>query len=187
MYNFTAQGQQFAQGLSQRYGISLQATQSMIIAVTQGGGSMAQFNISELGGMGQWMQGGMTMVGDMFNQSLQSTVANLCMEISQQMGYMELFEPLPQHSSPANSNWWPNELGSPSASGSQNNAQYAYFSHINRLALYYNGQISVYDTLDHQISGFSQQQGNTQSVQFVSQYGLVDTLTLPLLSGPGTL
>jgi hypothetical protein len=56
-----------------------------------------------------------------------------------------------------------------------------------RLALDINGQISVYDTQDHQIGGVSQQQGYGASVLFTSQYGTVDVLNLPLISGPGTL
>ena len=41
------------------------------------------------------------------------------------------------------------------------------------------------DTLDHQISGVSQQQGGNTSLTFSSQYGTVSTLSLPLISGPG--
>lgn len=187
MQKLTPQGQQLVQDLSQRYGVSQQAIQSMIQAVIQGGGTMAQFNISELGGGGQWMQGGMIMVGDMFNRGLQNTVGNLCEEISQQMRNINLFEPLPENQRQGSNTWWPSHLGNPAASGSQNNMRYAYFPQVNRLALQYNGNVSVYDTLDHQISGFSQQQGNSQSAQFVSQYGIIDSLNLPLVSGAGMI
>ena len=43
---------------------------------------MAQFNIYELGGCGQWMRGGMTMVGDMFNYQLKSKVDGICSDLS---------------------------------------------------------------------------------------------------------
>ena len=43
---------------------------------------MAQFGHPELGGTGQWMRGGMTMVGDMFNASLQARVAALCEDMA---------------------------------------------------------------------------------------------------------
>jgi hypothetical protein len=48
--------------------------------VAAGGGTLAQFNCNhpELGGNGQWMSGGMTMVGDMFNYGLKATVSGLC-------------------------------------------------------------------------------------------------------------
>ncbi len=42
----------------------------------------------------------------------------------------------------------------------------------------------VYDTGDHAISGFSQQQGGDQSLTFTSQYGLVRVADLPLIA-PG--
>ena len=54
--------------------------------------------------------------------------------------------------------WWPEELGSPTSTGSQNEVKYAYFPQARRLAINVNGKISVYDTQNHQIGGFSQQQ-----------------------------
>ncbi len=67
-----------------------------------------------------------------------------------------LFVPGPQGGS---GNWWPAELGYASGSGAQNNIRYAYFSNTRRLAVDINGQVTVYDTLDNQIGGVSQQQG----------------------------
>ena len=43
---------------------------------------MAQFNHPEFAGSGQWMRGGMTMVSDMFNNSLKGRVDGLCSELS---------------------------------------------------------------------------------------------------------
>jgi hypothetical protein len=37
----------------------------MMFAVLNGNGGMAQFSHGEFGGSGQWMRGGMTMIGDM--------------------------------------------------------------------------------------------------------------------------
>lgn len=79
--------------------------------------------------------------------------------------------------------WWPPELGSPSSSGAQNNIRYAVFP--GRLAVELNGQITIYDTLDHQIGGVSQQQGGDTSLTFSSQYGTVAVTSLPVISGPG--
>jgi hypothetical protein len=45
-----------------------------------------------------------------------------------------------------------------------------------------NGRVTVYDTLDHQISGFSQQQSFGSSLSFTSQYGLIDVANLPVVS-----
>jgi hypothetical protein len=85
MQQLSAQGQQFVQDLAQRYGISTDAAITMLYAVMNGNGTMAQFSHPELGGSGQWMQGGMTMVGDMFNYGLKSKVDGLCGEISNQL------------------------------------------------------------------------------------------------------
>lgn len=190
MKALTEQGQQAVNDIAARYNLSTNAVMDMLQAVVNGGGTMAQFNIPELGGSGQWMQGGMTMVGDMFNYGLQNTVNNLCNELSNLISSQTVFrEPTPQTNGQSSGwgNWWPTEFGMPTSSGSQNNVRYAYFASINRLVLDYAGNVSLYDTLDHQISGISQQQGGGSSVQFTSQYGLVNTLNLPLLSGPGTL
>jgi hypothetical protein len=79
-------------------------------------------------------------------------------------------------------NWWPAGLQFPTSTGSQNNVRYAYFASIRRLAIEANGHVTLYDTLDHQIGGFSQQQSVGSSVTFTSQYGLVDVNTLPIIS-----
>lgn len=150
---------------------------------------MAQFSHPELGGGGQWMQGGMTMVGDMFNGGLQSLVSGLCAELSQLLASQQVFVPLPPtHSfgagSMASGNaWWPDELGQPSSSGGQNDSRYAYFPHARRLAIQNNGTLSLYDTLDHQIGGVQQQQGgNPGTLSFSSQFGTFTVASLPFAS-----
>jgi hypothetical protein len=94
-------------------------------------------------------------------------------------GAVSLFVPPPAGSS---GNWWPAGLQFPSSTGSQNNVRYAYFATIRRLAIEVNGHVTLYDTLDHQIGGFSQQQSIGGSITFTSQYGLVDVNTLPIIS-----
>ncbi|MGH1361628.1 MAG: SHOCT domain-containing protein [Burkholderiaceae bacterium] len=81
--------------------------------------------------------------------------------------------------------WWPGELKSPNSVGSQNGARYAYFAAANRLAIDTNGHVTVYNTLDHQIGGFSQQQSAGGSMSFNSQHGLVDVSSLPVVSIDG--
>jgi hypothetical protein len=61
--------------------------------------------------------------------------------------------------------------------------RYAYFSGPRRLAIEQNGQVTVYDTLNHQIGGVSQQQSGGYSVSFTSQLGGVDLSQLPVVSG----
>lgn len=178
----TPAGQNLVDDLSRRYGISRDAVITMLVAVNNGGGSMAQFWCGELGGGGQWMRGGMTMVGDMFNSGLRNTVDNLCNELSNALVTMQLF-PIAPPGSRNSHQWWPGDLGSPFSSGGQNNIRYAIFA--NRLAVELNGQVTVYDTLNHSIGGVSQQQGNDQSLSFSSQFGSFSAASLPVVSGPG--
>jgi hypothetical protein len=149
---------------------------------------MAQFYIPELGGGGQWMRGGMTMVGDMFNSGLQATVNGLCSELSSLLANQPVFAPLPPASSGggvtfSGSSWWPSELGSPSSSGGQNDARYAYFPKAQRLAIDRAGRVTVYNTLDHNIGGVQQQQGGPYgSLSFSSQFGTFGVESLPIVS-----
>ncbi len=206
MTQLTPEGQSLVNDLAQRHGFSQDAVTHMLWAVLNGNGSMAQFSHSEFGGSGQWMRGGMIMLGDMFNNNLKGRVDSLCSEMSSVLanqpgllqsgsfqsqsqggngyqnqatgggfGSSNLFVPDP------NANWWPSELGSPNASGSQNNMRYAYFANARRLAVDSGGEVWVYDTLDHQIGGFSQQQGSGSSITLSSQFGTVNLSSLPVV------
>jgi hypothetical protein len=79
-------------------------------------------------------------------------------------------------------NWWPADLGIAGSTGGQNNLRYAYFPGARRLAIDVNGQVTVYDTGEHQIGGFSQQQSGDQSITFTSQFGLVRVADLPRIN-----
>ncbi len=189
--------------LAERYRIGVDAVKSMLEAVANGGGGMAQFNIPELGGGGQWMRGGMTMVGDMFNSQLKATVENLCSELATVLTSQQaLFAPAASYQSQSQSHqsqsqggggagsswqqpwaqpssWWPDGFGAPSSTGAQNNVRYAYFPASNRLAIESGGRVSVYDTKGHTITGFGQQQGGGASLTFTSQHGIVAVDRLP--------
>ena len=81
--------------------------------------------------------------------------------------------------------WWGPSLRWPNSTGAQNGVRYAYFSQAHRLAIELNGKVTVYDTLNHQIGGFSQQQSYGGSISFNSQYGLIDVTSLPIVSVDG--
>ena len=184
LQQFTPDGQRAINDLSQRYNISLEAVEHMLISVNNGSGSMAQFSCPELGGSGQWMRGGMIMVGDMFNTGLKATVDNLCNELSNLLANTQVFVEVPA-GTPGSAQWWPSELGAPFSSGAQNSTRYAVFP--NRLAVEIGGRVTVYDTQDHQISGVSQQQGGNDSLSFNSQYGTISVNSLPLITGAQVL
>tara|TARA_R110001583_G_scaffold7720_3_gene37854 strand:- start:27867 stop:28661 length:795 start_codon:yes stop_codon:yes gene_type:complete len=180
MQKLTDIGAKLVNEIASRYGLSNDAVIHMLVAVNNGGCSMAQFNCPELGGSGQWMRGGMTMVGDMFNNGLKNTVDNLCNELANILSNNQIF-PVTPAGTPGSNQWWPSDLGSPFSSGGQNNSRYAVFPR--RLAVELDGQVSIYDTLDHNIGGVSQQQGGNSSLTFNSQWGTISVNSLPLISG----
>ncbi len=214
MRQLSPAGQQVIDDVARRHGISTDAALSMLDAVIRGNGSMAQFSHPEFSGSGQWMRGGMTMVSDMFNNHLKSRVDALCFELSNlvasqpdllrsgsfqsqsqngqeqfngsygntgsgnQGGQASLFVPPPP-------DWWGPDLRWPNSTGAQNGVRYACFAQARRLAIEVNGTVTIYDTLDHQIGGFSQQQSYGGTLSFNSQYGLVDVASLPVISVNG--
>jgi hypothetical protein len=167
--------------IAQRYGLSRESVLAMLFAVNAGGGTMAQFSIPELGGSGQWMRGGMTMVGNMFDNPLKARVDALCSELAQLLAATPVF---PASTTDyqvgfTSANWWPADLGVPSASGGQNDARYAIFPSTQRLAIQINGVTKVFDTGKHHIGGVQQQQdGRYGSASFTSQFGTFDVSSL---------
>ncbi|WP_159950702.1 SHOCT domain-containing protein [Rhizobium sp. 18065] len=198
-------GRRILTEVASRHGISLDAATHMLMAVAAGGGTQAQFNHPELGGMGQWSLGGMTMVGDMFNNGLKAKVDWLCQELSGLIRSQDMLGPMPTSyqgqsqqqgggsvslfvsgGTSMSSGGWPAELGHPASVGSQNNLRYAFFPQSRRLVIDLAGQQTIYDTGDHHIGGFSQQQSGDQSLTFTSQYGLVRVADLAVVP-PQTL
>ncbi len=195
MSKLTPEGEKIIAALAERYAIGVDAVKMMMDAVAKGGGTMAQFNLPEFGGSGQWMRGGMTMISDMFNSSMKATVDNLCNDLSKilenQPNIMAAFLPSQTQtqsqgtagpsfwSSGQSASWWPSGLGHPAATGAQNNVRYAYFPSSNRLAIEDGGRIEVYDTTGFDIRGFGQQQSGDSSLTFTSQRGVVRVDRLP--------
>lgn len=68
--------------IAARHGVGPDAVRHLLDALARGHGRMAQFNHPDLGGMGQWSAGGMTMIGDMFNSGLKARVVALCDELA---------------------------------------------------------------------------------------------------------
>lgn len=212
MRQLSPAGQQAIDDIARRHGISQDAALSMLDAVIRGNGSMAQFSHPEFSGSGQWMRGGMTMVSDMFNHQLKSRVDALCLELSnlvasqpdllrtgsfqsQSQNGQEQYHGSGSYDSggsnaaslfvPPPPDWWGPELRWPDSTGAQNGVRYACFNQARRLAIEVNGTVTIYDMLDHQISGFSQQQSYGGTLSFSSQYGLIDVASLPVISVNG--
>ena len=201
MQDLTPEGLRIMADVAQRHGVSADAAVALLGALAEGNGRQAQFNHPDLGGMGQWSQGGMIMVGDMFNHGLKHRVDALCNELaglldsqpslttvarqSQSQGRSGVGVSLFVAGSGSAGQWWPAELGSPASTGAQNDLRYAFFPSPRRLAIQQDGRVRVYDTGEHRLSGFSQQQSGDQSLTFTSQFGLVSVADLPLIHPRG--
>ena len=192
----TPETTRLAADLGRRYGLGGDAVLTLWRAVEAGGGAMAQFDHPELGGMGQWSRGGMTMIGAMSDHALKGRVQRLCDELADRVGGRSGSEvPAAGRQSQSRgapdgagaaalsrsaagtgqpqNRWWPSELGEPASTGSLNDTRYAACPAARRLAVQAGGRTTVYDTADHRIIGFSQQQGGTDSATFTSQHGAV--------------
>jgi hypothetical protein len=189
MPNLTPEGLSAVSDIAARQGFSVEAASSLLDALIYGGGTQAQFNHYEFGGMGQWSRGGMIMIGDMFNQGLKFRVDTLCNDLSNLLAWQPIVQAPAQATQPQvgetgiiagqGSTWWPAGLGRPSSSGAQNEMRYAFFPDSRRLAILQGGRVQVYDSGDHLFQGVSQQQGGGQSLTFTSQYGTVQASDLP--------
>lgn len=208
MHPLTPEGQGIVDDLARRHGFSRDAILHMLCALRQGNGSMAMFSHPEFGGPGQWMYGGTPMLSDALNHSLRRRVDALCHELSERLANQPALldgGQAPTHApghggdqAPANGDamsgagpfapapdtpWWPAELGTPTATGSQDGLRYAYFAEARRLAIQRGDRVRVHDTGEHRITGIAtQQQGADSSVTFTSQSGQVDLASLPVIS-----
>lgn len=174
MRNLSDQGQEIARRAAERHGVSPEAAAEMLRALAVGHGNQAQFSHPELGGMGQWSRGGMLMIGDMFNNALKARVDALANDLAFQLGGVEVLRRAEGTgfgfaSGPA----WPAEFGSPSSSGAQNDMRYAFFPETRRLAIVRGGEMEVYDSGEHRITGAGQQQGGGQTLSFSTPAGPV--------------
>ncbi len=177
--------------LAQKHGFSIGAVQMLNNAFSQSRSlNQVQFNISEFGGMGSWMKGGMMMIGDMFNQNLKLRVGSLCEELSQlrqnshgdnvtlncescQKNNFAFTQPMPSPQpmnfmQPMNSmqpmNFAPFEAGVTS-SGQSNNVSYKYYGQEKKLVITLNGS-QTYTYLDiPSISGVSSSQSSVDGIQ----------------------
>ena len=148
-----------------RHGLSRPAAEALFQALISGGGLQAQFSHPELGGLGQW-SGGMVQVGDMFNDALKAKVGGFCAEAADAARAVRGARSGPAERSrdtgepdQSRDTWWPAELGSSASTGAQNGLRYACFPERRRLAVEREGRVTLYDTAEHRLTGFAQQQG----------------------------
>jgi hypothetical protein len=139
--------------LAAQTGFSEAALRVLYEALRRGRGTQAQFDHPEFGGMGQWMRGGMTMVGDMFNSPLAARVAAACALLAEESAAS------PEPWTASTSEWWPGSLGTPSSAAEQNGWAYALFPAASRLAVRANGVVTLYDLSGVEPRGLGMQSG----------------------------
>jgi 4-diphosphocytidyl-2C-methyl-D-erythritol kinase len=140
--------------IATKHDVSVQTVATLLNGLQASGGNQVQFNISELGGMGQW-QPGMVMVGDMFNNSLKTKVQQLCEELA------TVARSLPEEEK---SSFASGITGSGSATfkGSQNSSHYAYYAAEKRLMIEHDGKRTFYDTTGYPLTGVQQSQSGIE-------------------------
>ena len=186
-----------------RHGFGRAAVAALWNAMRRGGGRMAQFSHPELGGMGQWSAGGMLQIGAMFDHALKARVAAACADLAEAASRVpptrDIQEPPfsgQRQSQGAGSasptaaggvaDWWPGDIGRPSASGSQDGTRYAYFAEARRLAIDRAGRVTLYDTGRHRILGVSQSLSRGAHLAFTAEDGTVDLDGLAIVEGRGS-
>ncbi len=68
-------GDEAVAALARRHGFSPSAVWALLDAVRAGRGRAAQWSHPELGGLGQWLAGGMVQIGAMDDHALKARVA----------------------------------------------------------------------------------------------------------------
>ncbi|MBF0313108.1 MAG: hypothetical protein HQK50_00790 [Oligoflexia bacterium] len=155
-----------AKALAKKYAISVQTVNSLYQAIDAGRGSQAQFNLSELGGMGQWSSGGMVMIGDMFNSSLKAKVISLASDLAtiyRDGGHGSAISSCDSCggaqaiASVAPMGGGDSFMNFPSMSGGQNGLSYEYYpGKAELLVTLRDGQRYLYSTKGMEITGVSQ-------------------------------
>jgi hypothetical protein len=168
--------------IAARHGFSEAAVRAIAKALEHSGGTMAQFDHPELGGMGQW-SAGMLMIGSMNDDGLKARVRALMEELADAASAARKNDVrLGRERAPGErAAWWPRHLGSPASSGGQNGIRYAVFPDSKSLAVERNGEVTIYDTGERRLSGASQQQGREASLRFSGPDGDVDLDALPVV------
>lgn len=183
MLELTDQGRRSVDDIAAKHGVSVGAATEVLRALDAGLGTQAQFSHPELGGMGQWSRGGMTMIGDMFNNALKAKVDALCADLAGMMSRGGAFVAPSQDGSGKSGAWWPEGLGAPASSGAQNDMRYAVFPQARRLVVDDGGTVTVYDLGNRRISGVSQQQSADRTLGFTGPDGPVRLTDLGIVEG----
>lgn len=160
--------------IASKFDVSESTVKQIFDSLERTGGRQAQFNIAELGGMGQWQFGGMMMIGDMFNNTLKAKVASICEAVADLVINMPKDEKAKEKNSKKDT-----DTRKASMKGSQNDIHYAFYPSEKVLEITKNGKTKKYHTKDYQLSGVQQSQdGSGKKLSFSHPNGTVSVSDL---------
>lgn len=139
--------------IAQEFKVQESTVSQLLEGLHRNGGRQVQFNIAELGGMGQWQAGGMVMVGDMFNNELKAKVDKLCRALVELPVETENETFVPIQSAVGSKRF-------ASIKGSQNGISYAYYQAEDILEITDENGLKKYDTKGYLLTGVQQSQSN---------------------------
>lgn len=165
-----------------QHGVSVGTVDTLIEGLARTGGAAVQFNLPELGGMGQWMPG-MVMTPMMDGHILKAKVDALCSQLAGLVRDGAISRGAIDEDHEAHDGWWPDSYPRPDSTGGQNDVRYAYFAHSNRLLVERAGVVTAYDTTGHIVFGAGQQQGGGASKLTLStDVGMIPLESLPTVT-----
>ena len=158
--------------IAAKYQITEATVRTLLEGLQTTSGFQVQFNIAELGGMGQW-QSGMVMIGDMFNEGLKAKVSALCAELASFLREPHPTEPEETATEPTTSAA-PIKTLRATFSGSQNGTKYAYYAPQNVLQIEEEDKIARYSTEGLTLWGVQQaQDGTGKKLKFTHAGGTI--------------
>jgi hypothetical protein len=170
--------------IAQAHGVAVDAVETALMALRRGNGTMAQFSHPDFGGMVQWSTGGMSMVGDMFNDATKAKLNGVLQDLADALRRGDILTEEPnveRVQSGTGRSDWPDEFGPASTTGNQNDMRYAFFPSARRLIIEDGEKRTIYDTGEHNITGVSQQQSSDRTLTFRSHLGAVTIADLRIV------
>ena len=111
MQQLTDEGRRIVDDVARRHGFSSDAVTSMLISVWLGMATRRSSTIRSSAASANGRKGGMTMIGDMFNNNLKGRVASLCQELAGLIQNQPMFAVPAQSQSQSQGGGWQGQSG----------------------------------------------------------------------------